>query len=143
MSRRASSKVHPGLIIGIVAAIGVLFFVGMKFIGKSKPAGFGDVSKLVMDDVLQNANSLRGSEYVVEGKVVDKPRWTADHGQVVVVLVTVDGKGPVGTDGKGESLGIVIPPEFSKLNIDREQRYAFRVKFRQGGIPEATGINRL
>jgi hypothetical protein len=42
-----------------------------------------------------------------------------------------------------EFVGIEIPQEFNKLNIDSKQKYAFRVKFRQGGIAVATGVNRL
>jgi hypothetical protein len=49
----------------------------------------------------------------------------------------------VNTPGGEEFVGIEIPAEFSKLNIDTKQKYAFRVKFRQGGIPVATGVNRL
>jgi hypothetical protein len=42
-----------------------------------------------------------------------------------------------------EFVGIEIPPQFNNLNIDAKQKYSFRVKFRQGGIPVATGVNRL
>ena len=40
-------------------------------------------------------------------------------------------------------LGIEIPAEFNDLNIEREQKYAFRIRVRQGGIPVATGVERL
>jgi hypothetical protein len=135
MSRRASSSLHPGIIIGIVAAVFILILAGKAFFTNKKATGFGDVSKLDMQEFLQNGNSLRGSEYVVEGKVDEKLRWTPDRGQIVSVLVD-DG-------GRAEMIGIEVPPEFNDRNIEREQRYAFRVKFRQGGIPVATGINRL
>jgi hypothetical protein len=49
----------------------------------------------------------------------------------------------VNTPGGDEFIGIEIPAEFNKLNIDTRQKYAFRVKFRQGGIAVATGVNRL
>ncbi|BCU77382.1 hypothetical protein [Luteolibacter sp. LG18] len=134
MPRRASSNLHPGLILGIVAGVAVLFFVGKSFTGK-KSSGFGDVTKLNMEAFLQNGNSLRGSEYVVEGTVDEKLRWTPDRGQVVSVVVD--------SGGVKEMIGIEVPPEFNNRNIEREQRYSFKVKFRQGGIPVATGINRL
>ena len=85
MARRASSSLHPGIIIGIVAAIAVAVFAGKSLFGN-------------------NSSSL----------------------------------------GDGEELiGVEIPPSFDKLNIEREQKYAFRVKVRQGGVPVATAINRL
>ncbi|MGC4013937.1 MAG: hypothetical protein QM755_05385 [Luteolibacter sp.] len=134
MPRRASSSLHPGLILGIVAGVAVLFFAGKAFMTK-KPAGFGEVTKLNMEEFLQNGNSLRGSEYVVEGTVDEKLRWTPDRGQVLSVKV--------GSGDDAKMIGIEVPPEFNNRNIEREQRYAFKVKFRQGGIPVATGINRL
>jgi hypothetical protein len=42
-----------------------------------------------------------------------------------------------------EFLGVEIPTDLTTFNIEREQRYSIKVKFRQGGIPVATAINRL
>ena len=134
MARRASSSLHPGIIIGAIAAIVVAVFAGKSMLGK-KAAGFGDVAALQVDELLENGNSLRGNEYVVEGQIDEKLQWTTSRGQLVSVRVEAP--------GGDKFVGIEIPPEFSKLNIDTKQKYAFRVKFRQGGIPVATGVNRL
>jgi hypothetical protein len=78
---------------------------------------------------------MRGNEYVLEGKIDEKLRWTPERGQLVSVRVE---------DGDdSEVIGIEIPPEFNHLNIEREQRYAFKVRIRQGGIPVATAVERL
>jgi len=134
MARRASSKMHP-----IAILVAVLLVVGIIFAGKSmignKSTAFGEITPLDVDQLLENGNSLRGNEYVVEGQIDEKLRWTSDRGQIVSVLVK---------SGSGDDLiGIEIPAEFNHLNIDTRQKYVFRVKFRQGGIPVATGINRL
>jgi hypothetical protein len=134
MPRRASSHVHPGYILGAVALIVVAIWVGKSVLGKSK-AGFANSTPLAIDQLLENGNSLRGSEYVVEGQIDEKLQWTSDRGQLVSVKVS--------TPGGDEFIGIEIPPEFNRLNIEVRQKYAFRVKFRQGGIATATGINRL
>jgi hypothetical protein len=134
MARRASSRINPGIIIGAAAAIAVAIFAGKSLLGK-KTASFGDVSKLSIEELLENGNSLRGNEYVVEGQIDQKLQWTTSRGQLVSLRVD--------TSGGEEFIGIEIPPEFNKLNIDAKQKYAFRVKFRQGGIAVATGINRL
>ena len=134
MARRASSSLHPGIIIGIVAAIAVAVFAGKSLLGR-KSSSLGDGDKLEVRDLLDNGNSLRGNEYLLEGKIDRKLRWTTTRGQVVSVRVS--------TAGGEELIGVEIPPSFDKLNIEREQRYAFRVKFRQGGVPVATAINRL
>jgi hypothetical protein len=134
MARRASSKIHPGVIIGALAAILVAVIAGKSLLGK-KTASFGDVATLQIDELLENGNSLRGNEYVIEGQIDEKLQWTTDRGQLVSVRVEAP--------GGDKFVGIEIPPEYNKLNIDTKQKYAFRVKFKQGGIPVATGVNRL
>jgi hypothetical protein len=134
MARRASSNLHPGAILGVVVALAALFFGGRYLIGQKKPA-MGDVEKLDVRELLENGNSLRGNEYVVEGKVDQQLRWTTSRGQVVSVRVN--------TPSGDELIGVEIPPSFGHMNIERQQRYAIRVKFRQGGVPVATAINRL
>jgi hypothetical protein len=134
MPRRASSKIHPGVIIGAVAAIVVAIVAGKSLLGK-KSGSFGDVAKLSVEELLENGNSLRGNEYVIEGQIDEKLQWTTDRGQLVSVKIEAA--------GGDQFVGIEIPREFDKLNIDTKQKYAFRVKFRQGGIPVATGVNRL
>lgn len=134
MARRASSKFHPGIIIGVAAAIALAVIAGKSLIGK-KSASFGEVPKLNVTELLENGNSLRGNEFVVEGQIDEKLQWTTDRGQLISLRVEAP--------GGDEFVGIEIPQEFSKLNIDSKQKYSFRVKFRQGGIPVATGVNRL
>ncbi len=134
MARRASSNLHPGVIIGAIAAIAVAIIVGKSFIGK-KSTTFGDVSKLSVAELLENGNSLRGNTYVIEGEIDEKLQWTANRGQFVSIKVSAP--------GGDEFVGLEIPPQFEKFNIDTKQKYAFRVKFKEGGIPVATGINRL
>jgi hypothetical protein len=134
MARRASSRLNPGLIIGAVAAIAVAIFAGKSLLGK-KSASFGDISALSIDELLENGNSLRGNEYVIEGQIDEKLQWTTGRGQFVSVKIEAP--------GGDEFVGIEIPQDFNTLNIDTKQKYSFRVKFRQGGIPVATGVNRL
>jgi len=125
---------HPGILIGIAAAVVVAVVAG-KSLFHPKKTGFGDVGTLNIEDFLENGNSLRGNEYSVEGKIDEKLRWTPDRGQIISLRVS--------SKGGDELLGIEIPPNFNNLNVEREQRYSMRVKVRQGGIPVATAVNRL
>jgi hypothetical protein len=134
MARRASSKIHPGILVGAIAAMVVAIIAGKSLLGK-KSASFSEVSKLSVEELLENGNSLRGNEYVIEGQIDEKLQWTTGRGQLVSVRVSAP--------GGDEFVGIEIPQNFNKLNIDTKQKYAFRVKFRQGGIAVATGVNRL
>lgn len=134
MARRASHRINPGIILGAVVAIAVAIFAGKSLLGK-KSTTFGDMNPLSIEELLENGNQLRGNEYVVQGQIDEKLQWTTSRGQLVSVKID--------TPGGDQFIGIEIPPEFSKLNIDTKQKYSFRVKFRQGGIAVATGVNRL
>ena len=79
----------------------------------------------------RSGNSLRGNEYLVEG-IVDQ-RWPRDQGQLVSIQL----------EDSDDMIGIEIPASFNDLNIERQQKYAIKVKFREGGVPVATQIERL
>lgn len=134
MARRASSRINPGVIISAVVGIGVAIFAGKSLLSK-KTTSFGNINEIEIEELLENGNQLRGNEYVVQGQIDEKLQWTTDRGQLVSLRVE--------TPGGDQFIGIEIPQEFNKLNIDTKQKYAFRVKFRQGGVAVATGINRL
>lgn len=134
MARRASSSTNPALIIGIaVAVIAVIF--GGKFLMSKKKESFSDMNPLAVQDLLDNGNSLRNNEYLIEGKIDE--RFFRDGNSSSVVSVRVK------ADSGEEVVPVMIPEKFNNLNIEREQRYAFKVRFEQGGIPVATAISRL
>jgi hypothetical protein len=134
MARRASSSTNPILIIGIVVAVVALIFGGKLFMSKKKKS-FTDVNLLAVQDLLDNGNSLRNNEYLIEGKIDE--RFFRDGNTSSVVSVRMK------AESSEEIVPVVIPAKFNKLNIEREQRYAFKVRFEQGGIPVATDISRL
>jgi hypothetical protein len=134
MARRASSSTNPILIIGLVVAVVALIFGGKLFMSKKKKS-FTDVNLLAVQDLLDNGNSLRNNEYLIEGKIDE--RFFRDGNSSSVVSVRMKAA------SSEEIVPVVIPAKFNKLNIEREQRYAFKVRFEQGGIPVATDISRL
>ena len=134
MARRASSSINPTALIGIAVAV-VLLIVGGKMLLGTKTSEFGDVDAFDVEEFLENGNSLRNNVYLIEGTIDEK--FFSDTSSHSVASVRVK------TPGEDALVPIEIPAEFNNLNIEREQRYSFRVKVRQGGIPVATGINRL
>jgi hypothetical protein len=133
MARRASSSINPGVLLGGAAAV-IIAVVGGKMMLGGKTQSFGDVAPLDVQEFLANGNSLRGNVYVVEGTIDE--RFFRSNSQRHIVSVRLSTPG-------AELVPIEITPEFSHMNIEREQRYSFLVRFREGGIPVATGINRL
>jgi len=134
MPRRASSNIHPG-IIGIAIVVLILVIMGGRMFIGNKTTGLGNLPALDIQQMLENANSMRGNEYIVEGQVNEKLLWTPDRGQFISLRVD--------TPGGEEIIGVEIPPKFDNLNIETRQSYSIRVRIREGGIPVATGINRL
>lgn len=122
------------MITGIVAAL-ALVFLGGKFLLGDRSGPELDGPRLDMRQAVENANSLRGNEYVVQGTVDGRLDWDADRGEVISLKVD-DGSGP-------RFLGIEIPAGLSTINIEREQDYAFRVRFRDNGVAVAENVTRL
>ena len=100
-----------------------------------KKESFTGVNPLTVQDLLDNGNSLRNNEYLIEGKIDE--RFFRDGNTSSIVSVRVK------AESGEEIVPVMIPAKFNKLNIEREQRYAFKVRFEQGGIPVATDISRL
>jgi hypothetical protein len=123
-----------GLILGAIAVVAVAAILGkMSFTEKASETLDGPT--LDMRSATENANSLRGNEYIVTGTIDDQLRWDPDLGQVVSLKVT---------DGDGaEFIAIEVPPKLSETNIEREQEYSIQVRFREGGIAVAEKIRRL
>jgi hypothetical protein len=134
MARRASSSTHPVLLIGIGVAV-VAVVLGGKFLLNKKSESFTDAYPLDVKAFLEDGNAFRGDEFFIEGKVDEKLRWTPSNGQIVSIRIK--------TPGGEEIIPVQIPEKFSKLNIDREQSYAFKIDIKDGGIPVATAIKRL
>ncbi len=132
MGRRASSSLNATAIVGIIAAIAVIAAVGF-FMLRQKSETFTDAPLLRISEALDNANSLRGNEYRVEGKV--DTRWVRDSGEGLSLQIE--------EDGRIEYFFIVIPPDVDHVNIEREQRYAFKIRFGEGGVAIATAVKRL
>jgi len=131
MARRASSKSSPLSTIGILAAL-ILVLGGGFFLLNKKSSGFSD-PPLPIDAFLNNANSLRGNVYSVEGQIHSiRPR---DDGKFVHLRVD--------ENGQDRHVFVVVPNELNKINLEREQSYAFKIEIKNGGIPMTRKLSRL
>jgi len=133
MARRASSGLNPGIILAAVVVVGVMFYGGMQLL-KTDKAAFEGMTRLQVEQLLENGNALRSNVYIIEGEI-DEKLQISSRGQLVSVRV----KGAHGD----EFVGVEIPAEFNKHNIETKQKYAFRVTFNKGGVPVVTAIQRL
>lgn len=133
MSRRASSGINPALLLGGVVVVAAVFFGGKALLTK-KSKGFEGLPVLSMDDYKQSGgNALRGNEYVIEGTVEEQR--VNDVGRVVFLKVK--------SSGADEYVPVKIPTDLSVQNIEREQRYSFKVRIEKQGIPVAVAVSHL
>ncbi len=146
MARRASSGINVGQIAGIAAAllgfvvIAVLLFkliAGGLFGGGggAKPSAkraAGNASPLSLATYRDNANSLRGNVYRVEGKVEETLRWTSDRGRLISFEA-------IGSDGS-MPVPVLVPEDFGNINIERGTELDIVVRVDRDGTLVAESI---
>lgn len=145
MPRRASSGINVGQIAGITAAIlgfvliaALLFklIAGGLFGGGDRPLAkrsTGNATLLSLETYRSNGNSLRGNVYRVEGKVEETLRWTADRGR----LISFEANDATGT----MPVPILVPEDFSNINIERGSEMAMVVRVDRDGTLVAEAID--
>lgn len=131
MGRRASSSLNAPAIVGIVVVVLILIAGGALLLQGKKGQTF-DAPPLPIEEVFSNANSLKGNEYTVQGKV-DR-REPRDTGLGISIIVE--------SGGEELPLFIIVPEEVAAINIERDVSYVFKVRFGKGGVPIATGVKR-
>jgi hypothetical protein len=142
MPRRQKSAINLGHIIGLAGGVAFLLTVAvivlMLFLGN--PTGGGSektvrrarvgANELRVAEYLDNANAMRGNSYRVAGRVEEQLRWSPDQGRLISVVVT----------GNGESspIPVLVPQQFSHLNLEKGSRFTFVVEVRDNGVLVAT-----
>jgi hypothetical protein len=122
MARRASSSAHPVWIA--IAAVLLLAAVGIGVLLFNKAGDpYRTMSPLPVQDYLANSNSLRGNSYKVDATVVESLKYSPTLGR----LFSVDVQG-------SDRLPVLVPAEFNHVNIERGQRFFFKVEVEEKGV---------
>lgn len=122
MARRASSSPHPLWVLLTIAALICSAGLGYYVYGRvSDP--YRTIPSLPVKDYLENANSLRGNSYKLDGTVSKALDWSAKAGRLFSVE-TAD----------GEMVGLLVPPELGHLNLEKGQRFLFKIEVADKGI---------
>jgi hypothetical protein len=138
MARRANPKIRPLWVALILGALMVAIVIGLVLqTGGGDP--FRTVPELELADYLANANSLRGNTYKVKGTVFQSLGYSRSKGRLFSVEV---GGGSGAAGGGSEILPILIPPALSYINLQRGQRYIFRLEVDDGGILRALDLKK-
>src|SRR5437773_156718 len=123
MVRRASSSVNPWW-IGIVALLLAAAMAGGWALYKSVSDPYRTLMPLDVSVYLENANSLRGNVYKLNATVDAQLAWAPQQGR----LYSVD------VDGRNDILPVMIPASFNSMNIQKGQRYFFKIEVGEKGI---------
>ncbi|HEY5705051.1 MAG TPA: hypothetical protein VIS96_05715 [Terrimicrobiaceae bacterium] len=123
MARRTQSS---RLNLGIIVAFLLIFaaFVGSRLFVTGTSESFRTVSSLDVRTYLENANSLRGNVYKIEGEVMNSLAWSPSEGRLIAVGVE---------DGK-EVVPVLVTKNFNHINIQKGQRFIFLLEVDNKGI---------
>lgn len=126
MARRASTSSHPLWLVA--AAVLVLAFIALGSLLYSRTSDpYRTLKQLPVADYMENANSLRGNVYKLDGTVARSLDWSATAGRLFSVDVS-------GTSAPGEVVPLLVPAEFNNWNIERGQRFLFKIEVGDKGI---------
>ncbi len=132
MARRARSSVNPVQLLLVALVIGAVVAGAYSFMNRTTDP-FAGITELSTAEYLENANALSGNVYRVEGLIDDRlDNWRASEGRLFSVSV-----------GDGASTTLIpvwIPGSLSSQNVQRGQRFLFKVMVKETGILEAQEI---
>jgi hypothetical protein len=132
MVRRASSSVNPWW-IGIVALLLAAAMAGGWALYRSVSDPYRTLMPLDVSVYLENANSLRGNVYKLNATVDAQLAWAPQQGR----LYSVD------VEGRNDILPVMIPASFNSMNIQKGQRYFFKIEVGEKGILRVQDIRKV
>lgn len=117
------------MLLLIIAAVG-----GGYILVRKLQDPYRTIPALDVAAYLENSNSLRGNTYKVTGTVWNSLSWSPTVGRLFSVEVT----SPNGID----VLPVLIPVDFNHVNIQKGQRFVFRIEVNELGILLTRDLNK-
>lgn len=126
MARRAQSRFSIWHILLGAAGLGILAVFGSWVFFSNDEGSFRTLPELEVRDYLDNANSLRGNTYRLEGVVNHSLAWSSSFGRLFSVRV--------GEGSDSRLVAVLIPRELNAMNVQRGQRFIFRIEVVENGL---------
>jgi hypothetical protein len=133
MPRRASSRTHP---VSLVVALILLAVAlgGGAYLWSTLSDPYRTLAPLDVPTYLDNANSLEGNTYKLTGTIDSELAWSPTQGRLYAVLA--DGS-------KTDVLPLLIPASLNYINIQKDQRFFFKISVGDKGILTASGMRKI
>lgn len=129
MVRRRKSPRKTGWLFGVVV-LGVLLIAGIYLMGSKEDTEVRTTPLLDIPSYLANADSLRGNIYKLEGTVSESLAWSPDSGRLIAVEVDEN------------LIPVLVTPEFSSMNIQKELKLVFLLEVDENGILRTRKVNK-
>ena len=130
MARRASSSAHP-LWFAAAALLALCAIAGGFVMFNRSGDPYRAMTPLPVADYLENSNSLRGNSYKLDGTIAQSIEWSPTAGRLFSVEAGAD------------VLPILIPAALNHLNLDRGQRYWFKIQVGDKGVLTAQEVKKI
>lgn len=123
MARRASSSVNPvWLIVAAILVAGGIAAVLLLKATVNDP--FRALTPFPVADYMQNSNSLRGNTYKLDCVIGDQLKYVASARLFKVEI-------------NGEPVALLVPADLRDVNIQKGQRFIFKVEVGDKGVVKA------
>ena len=125
MSRRAHQQVSGlkiWLILAAVMGLGLFGYWSYRSVG----GAYRTIEPLDPGAYYENANSLRGNTYLIEGRVGNSLGWNPERGRLFSLITRQQNRDWV--------LPIFVPHDLQTLNIQKNQKYMIKAKVNDQGI---------
>jgi hypothetical protein len=133
MPRRASSKSSPlWLVVVLILLAGAL--AGGAYLWMSLSDPYRTLAPIDIPTYLDNANSLRGNVYKLTGTIDSELAWSPTGGRLFSVLA--DGS-------KTDVVPLLVPPELNSVNIQKDQKFSFKIEVGDKGILTASDLKKI
>jgi len=109
----------------LLGAFLVLGGLGAFFLQKDTNP-YRTVEPLKPSDYLENANSLRGNVYRLEGMISGSLGWSQEKGRLFSLRVS--------QGDKDFPLPILVPSAFREINLQKGQRYRLKARVNEDGL---------
>jgi hypothetical protein len=120
--RSKKSRLPLGIVMAVVLIVAA--FLGSRYFITKTSQPFRTATPLDVATYLENANSLRGNVYKIQGEVLNSLGWSPTQGRLIAV----------GVDNGRQVVPVLVTTDFSHINIQRGQRFIFLLEVDDKGI---------